>query len=85
MVPGPGDGRFPYLVRNGDQRECVGAEGMGILMPDIRVTIDSDLHFSLKVMALDKDKTLKELVVAILTRAASQHNVGTKTRKHGEA
>ena len=50
-------------------------------MPDIRVTIEPKLHFDLKVMALDKDQSLKELVVALLTRAALQHNSGVKGRK----
>ena len=42
-------------------------------MPDIRVTIEPELHFDLKVMALDRDLTLRELVIAILTSAATKH------------
>jgi hypothetical protein len=36
-------------------------------MPDIRVTVDSDLHFDLRVLALDQQTTLRELVIAVLT------------------
>lgn len=43
-------------------------------MPDIRVTIPSETHFDLKVMALDKDKTLAKLVADILAQAATAHH-----------
>jgi len=48
-------------------------------MPDIRVTIESELHFDLKVMALDEKKTLAQLVASILTSAAKRHH--TKKQK----
>ena len=37
-------------------------------MPDIRVTLDSDLHFDLRVLALDKQTTLRQLVIDVLTK-----------------
>jgi hypothetical protein len=43
-------------------------------MPDIRVTVTSELRFDLKVMALDQGKTLAKLVTDILASASSSHH-----------
>lgn len=43
-------------------------------MRNLRVNnVTSDLIFDLKVMALDKDLSLRELVIEILTAASTKH------------
>ena len=43
-------------------------------MPDLRINqIDSELLFDLKVMALDKDTTLRQLVIDLLSSASTRH------------
>jgi len=45
-------------------------------MADLRVNaIPSELLFDLKVMALDKDVTLRKLVIDLLTLASTRHMV----------
>jgi hypothetical protein len=44
-------------------------------MPDLRVNnVESELLFDLKVMALDKQTTLRQLVIDLLTKAAKAHH-----------
>jgi len=48
-------------------------------MPDLRVNeIDSDLMFDLKILALDEQKTLRQLVIDILTQYCNDNARGRK-------
>ena len=51
-------------------------------MADLRVNeIDSDLMFDLKILALDEQKTLRQLVIDILTEYRNDNARGHKPAK----